>query len=289
MTIQKIIPKSEKSLRPTSPVTDFTERYIRQAIQDLLDTLKEKQRSLDVIYPNAGCGVGLASNQIEYPYEPISDTDPSPKLGYYPEDFTPPNIYVVSIRPERAILEACEVVEPSVYINATCHVDPLNRSKSVYEEGCLSVNGFTGVNISRYENLTIDAYNESGTRRQFTVSGFIARVHQHEIDHGLGMEYLNHLNFTHDELMTILRWIETAATKDFSELSEWIIPNKLKCIWTELDLEALQTWTSHQLLKQINAAATSIQGFFTTYHLKKQVTKPQAIKTSTYSEVVASI
>ncbi|MDF1677796.1 MAG: hypothetical protein P1U32_03790 [Legionellaceae bacterium] len=50
MTIQKIVSKSEVSLRPTQEVVDINDLYVRQAIRDLLDTLAEKQRMLD-IYP----------------------------------------------------------------------------------------------------------------------------------------------------------------------------------------------------------------------------------------------
>ncbi|MBS0358659.1 MAG: peptide deformylase [Proteobacteria bacterium] len=253
MPKQKIVPKSEKSLKPTARVIDFNNIYIRQAIRDLLDTLKAKQADLDKESPGRGGGVGLAANQIEYPYEPVSEYDDSPKEGFYPKDFVPPNIYVVSVRQERAVLEGCEMVEPSVYINASFEplLDNEGYKKSSYKEGCLSVTGFTGFNIPRYENIRVKACNENGEELNFVIHGFVARVHQHEMDHGLGKEYLNQLDFDEAELCDILIWIEKHQNDTTSEISEWVIPNKLQCtsdVSTAPDFLALQTWVNNELL-----------------------------------------
>jgi len=72
----------------------------------LLDTLAHHHLELDQKYPGKGMGVGLASNQIEYP------------LGDYPATYMPPNLYIVSIRRERAEIEGCPPLPPFVYINA---------------------------------------------------------------------------------------------------------------------------------------------------------------------------
>jgi peptide deformylase len=253
MTIQKIIPKTEKSLRPTNRVKNIKDIYVQQAIRDLLDTLKEKQRALDLEFPNMGAGVGLAANQIEYPYEPVSAFDATPKPGFYPKDFTPPNIYVVSIRKERAVFEKCDVVEPSVYVNAT--FEPLRLDKyaehtmSHYEEGCLSVVGFKGFRIPRYEHIKLSALDETGRPLVFSISGFGARVHQHELDHGLGKEYLNQLNFNTIELLAISKWIDEHEILSSVKAPVSIIENKLLCVADQPDFGALRIWVKGELCK----------------------------------------
>ena len=123
MPVQKIVSKSAESLKPTRTVTDVFDEKIQFAIQDLLDTMAAEQARLDALYPGKGKGVGLASNQIEYPAE------------RYGEDFQIPNIYVLSIRPPRAAEEGCESIPPSVFINTS--MTPL--SDKIYRpEGCLS-------------------------------------------------------------------------------------------------------------------------------------------------------
>jgi hypothetical protein len=83
MPVRKILPKTPLSLQSTVRVTDFSDVYVKKAVQDLLDTLAHHQLELDQKYPGKGMGVGLAANQIEYP-----PTD-------YPSAFIPPNIYVI--------------------------------------------------------------------------------------------------------------------------------------------------------------------------------------------------
>lgn len=251
MTIQEIIPKSEKSLKPAAKVLDFTSIYIRQAVADLLDTLAEKQRTLDLEFPGQGAGVGLAANQIKYPYEPVSDIDDSPKPGCYPKDFPPPDIYVISILEARAAIEKCEPVEPLICINAT--FTPLSNEKSFEGEGCLSVTGFHGFKIPRYETIEVEAWNARGEKMRFEAKGFIARVHQHEQDHSLGMEYLNRLNFSEDELKTIIQWIDEHENKPVLESSQWVVEGKLRCVSESRDgKEALAIWASNALTKLLS-------------------------------------
>jgi peptide deformylase len=253
MTIRKILPKTEKSLKPTEIVSDFTNPYVLQAIQDLFDTLANQQKELDKTNPGMGAGVGLASNQIEYPYEPLSCSDPNPKIGFYPKDFIPPRIYIVSIRPERAKKESCEAVQASVYINAS--FEPLmdenisEYKRSLHEEACLSVTGIKGLSVRRYDKIRISAFDDKGKEFSFIAEGFTARVHQHEIDHGRGEDYLNQLQFSETELKIILEWITKNKLSVPLEVPTWIVPEKLQCVLQNPDFDALHTWSSHEVKK----------------------------------------
>lgn len=228
MPVQKIVSKSEESLKPTQKITNVFDEKIQFAIQDLLDTLAAEQARLDELYPGKGKGVGLASNQIEYPVE------------RYGENFQIPNIYVLSIREPRAAEEGCEFVPPSVFINTT--MTPLSEI-TYRSEGCLSIMGFTGFNVPRYSTIKINALNENGEPIEDIVSGFIAHVHQHEIDHGEGSEYLNHIPFSLNELQAILDWLNRQASGAAVE-SPWVIEGKLHCSGVP-DLHAMTVWANH--------------------------------------------
>lgn len=148
MTIQKVISKSALSLQPSRPVTDFNDTYVRQSIQDLLDSLAHVQAEIDKTRPEVSGGVGLAANQLEYPQP------------FYPADFIPYNIYVVNVRPLRAQLEGCPAVEPSVYINASFTPMISAQTDNVvlqnYMEGCLSIAGINSPVVSRVEKYFSD-------------------------------------------------------------------------------------------------------------------------------------
>lgn len=240
MPVQKILGKSDDSLQPARVVTDFSDAYLHQSIQDLLDTLAEIQKT-------EGVGVGLAANQIEYPYKPVSETDPTPAPGFYPRYFRPLNLYVVSILPERAALQRCDFVSPSVFINATFR--KIGEEKAEINESCLSVCGFQGEKVPRYKNIIVTAFDQSGKQFKTAVSDFIARVHQHEIDHGRGAEYLNQLNFSYKEMNKILAWTEDYRNNP-AEIRKIVIPEKLVLSSEKPDLAALEKWvfdTMHNL------------------------------------------
>ncbi|MFY9462660.1 MAG: peptide deformylase [Candidatus Sungiibacteriota bacterium] len=57
-------------------------------------------------------------------------------------------------------------------------------------EGCLSVPGTFG-EVSRYEKLTIEAYDERGKKFIRNCSRFFARVIQHELDHLGGILFID--------------------------------------------------------------------------------------------------
>jgi peptide deformylase len=55
-------------------------------------------------------------------------------------------------------------------------------------EGCLSVPGMRGL-VPRYTNLRYRGFDQAGKSIDRTVSGFHARVVQHEVDHLNGILY----------------------------------------------------------------------------------------------------
>ncbi len=73
-----------------------------------------------------------------------------------------------------------EPVPYTVLINPT--LDPIGDERDEAWEGCLSVPGLRGV-VARHTNLRYRGFDLAGVPIDRTVSGFHARVVQHEVDH----------------------------------------------------------------------------------------------------------
>jgi peptide deformylase len=59
-------------------------------------------------------------------------------------------------------------------------------------EGCLSVKDIYG-EVARYPKVKVKALNLKGLPVRLTVTGFLARVFQHEIDHTNGTLFIDHV------------------------------------------------------------------------------------------------
>jgi peptide deformylase len=79
-----------------------------------------------------------------------------------------------------------EAVPNTILINP--HLAPLGDELEEDWEGCLSVPGMRGV-VPRYARLRYQGYDEFGYAIDRSVSGFHARVVQHECDHLIGVLY----------------------------------------------------------------------------------------------------
>jgi peptide deformylase len=79
-----------------------------------------------------------------------------------------------------------ERVPFTVLINPV--LTPLSRDVEEDWEGCLSVPGMRG-RVPRFASLRYTGFDESGNSMDRSVSGFHARVVQHEVDHLDGILY----------------------------------------------------------------------------------------------------
>ncbi|MBM3368055.1 MAG: peptide deformylase [Betaproteobacteria bacterium] len=79
-----------------------------------------------------------------------------------------------------------EDVPDTVLINPI--LDPLSQEMAEDWEGCLSVPGMRGV-VPRWHQLRYSGFDERGRAFERSVSGFHARVVQHECDHLDGILY----------------------------------------------------------------------------------------------------
>lgn len=138
-------------LRVARPVEAFDTPALRELIVDLFDTM----RALN--------GAGLAAPQIGVDLRVvIFGFTASPR---YPD---------------------AEAVPETILINPV--LTPLSDEMEEGWEGCLSVPGLRGV-VPRYRSLRYRGFDERGGPIDRSVSGFHARVVQHECDHLDGILY----------------------------------------------------------------------------------------------------
>jgi peptide deformylase len=117
-------------------------------------------------------GVGIAAPQVAASYRVI----------------------IVASRPNPRYPNAPKM-EPTVMINPGI----LRTSEEIVKdwEGCLSVPGIRGL-VPRYEAIEVQYCDRNGKLHEDRLTGFVARIFQHEMDHLDGMVFLDRLETTHD-------------------------------------------------------------------------------------------
>ena len=155
MTVRTILKMGDpRLLRVALPVpdADFDSDAIHMLVSDMFDTM------------HAVNGAGLAAPQIGVDLQlVIFGTDaPNPR---YPD---------------------APIVPRTVLLNPV--ITPLDAAEEDDWEGCLSVPGLRGV-VPRFAHIRYTGVDQYGDPIDRTVSGFHARVVQHEVDHLLGKLY----------------------------------------------------------------------------------------------------
>ena len=152
MAIRDVLKMGDpRLLEPARPVMDFASIKLAQLIAVMHDTM----RALN--------GAGLAAPQIGVGLQVvIFEVDVNPR---YPE---------------------AESVPLTVLINPV--LTPLSDEMEEGWEGCLSVPGMRGL-VPRHVSLRYRGFDAAGQPIDRSVSGFHARVVQHEVDHLHGILY----------------------------------------------------------------------------------------------------
>lgn len=152
MAVKEVLKMGHPLLQQVAaPVEEFNSPQLDALIADMLDTMQ----ALD--------GAGLAAPQIGIPLRVV--------------------IFEVSANPRYPDVES---VPRTVLINPV--IMPLDDELESGWEGCLSVPGMRGL-VPRYANLRYNGFDETGQPIEREVSGFHARVVQHEVDHLDGILY----------------------------------------------------------------------------------------------------
>lgn len=152
MSVREILRMGDaRLLRRAAAVTQFNTPELKSLLEDMFDTMQAAQ------------GVGLAAPQIGVDLQVIvfgvAQSARYPDAGEIP--------YTVLINPR---------------------LFPQDSAMEDGWEGCLSVPGMRGL-VPRHSQLRYQGCDETGAVIERTVSGFHARVVQHECDHLEGRLY----------------------------------------------------------------------------------------------------
>ncbi len=135
-----------------------------ESVQQLIDTLM-----LKVVDAN---GVGIAAPQIAQSWR----------------------LFIVASRPNLRYPDAPNM-EPTAMINPKIVTHSQETVKAW--EGCLSVPGIRGL-VPRYQHIEVEYTDRKGKKQCCELSGFVARIFQHELDHLDGIVFVDRLETTND-------------------------------------------------------------------------------------------
>ena len=137
-------------------VDNILDPKISQLIQELIDTAIAKQ------------GVGIAAPQIFQPYR----------------------IFVVASH-------QCDRYPRAPTMTPTPMINPriLNHGDEIIKdwEGCLSVPNVRGL-VPRYHQIEVEYTTKQGKTKQEALTGFVARIFQHELDHLDGIVFTDRIS-----------------------------------------------------------------------------------------------
>ena len=157
MAIREVLRMGDPCLLlKAKPVDQFDTPQLHALIRDLQDTMQHMN------------GAGIAAPQIGVSQRVVifgqlaSDKSANPR---YPD---------------------ADIVPYTVLINPV--LTPIGKTMEDGWEGCLSVPGMRGI-VPRYERLHYAGFDQFGNEIDRLVSGFHARVVQHECDHLDGILY----------------------------------------------------------------------------------------------------
>jgi peptide deformylase len=156
-----IIQLGHPTLRKVAePIQDIMSEHTQQLINNMLHTVKV-----------AG-GVGIAAPQIN----------------------SSNRVFIMCSKPNQRYPDA-PLMEPTAILNPE-----ILTAGSEFEkdwEGCLSVPSIRGL-VSRHKYIQVSYYDRHATKHTKELSGFIARIFQHEIDHLDGLTFIDRVESVKD-------------------------------------------------------------------------------------------
>lgn len=159
-TGEPVLRQTARPLTPNEILTDEIQRLIR----DMQETMRDAP------------GVGLAAPQVGLPLQLALIEDREELWNALP----PQEI----AEKERRPVAFHVVVNPRIV--------HLGDEQRYFYEGCLSLAGFLAV-VPRSRTIRVEYLDEKGEFHNVEVSGWYARILQHEIDHLLGTLYIDRM------------------------------------------------------------------------------------------------
>ncbi|MBQ7041678.1 MAG: peptide deformylase [Muribaculaceae bacterium] len=172
------------------PIYLYGHPVLRNASKEITPNYPDLKKLLDDMYETmyASEGVGLAAPQIGR-NDRIVVIDADPVADSHPECA---GRKLTLINPKIEILDG----------------ETISRG-----EGCLSLPGLSE-NVNRVEHIRLSWVDENFTAHEEEISGFLARIVQHECDHLEGKLYIDHISPIRKQLIrTKLNNIITGRTR----------------------------------------------------------------------------
>lgn len=159
------------------PIYLYGHPVLRNLSEDITPDYPDLKKLLDDMYATmyASEGVGLAAPQIGR-NDRIVVIDASPIAETYPE----------------CDGKKMTLINPKIEI--------LDGEKITRGEGCLSLPGISE-NVTRVEHIRLKWVDENFTPHEEEISGFLARIVQHECDHLDGKLYIDHISLIRKQLI----------------------------------------------------------------------------------------
>lgn len=107
-----------------------------------------------------------------------------------PQVHLPLRIFVFEVQDRVAKRRNISKVGAGVYFNAT--YEPIGDERVVDGEGCLSIPFLAG-DVPRYKRIRLRGIDHEGKPAEVDISGFTARIFQHEVDHTDGRVYIDRM------------------------------------------------------------------------------------------------
>ncbi len=160
MAIRDVIRMGNPILRVTAakvPIDEIGSDKMRDLLKDLYDTMLETE------------GIGIAAPQIGISSQVAIVKIPSDSNRY--DDVKESVLYTI--------------------INPTIEV--IGHEKQGFWEGCLSVPGLRG-HVERPKDIRVSFFDENAEEKTLELSGLLATVFQHEIDHLFGKVFIDRMS-----------------------------------------------------------------------------------------------
>ena len=152
-------PSLRKQAAPVA-LSEITSPKIKTVIEKMKKALAKERDGVAIAAPQIGVEMAIFV-VAGYVFDPEWDTKNTDTASAYPD---------------------------AVFINP--RITKRSKRMKFLTEGCLSVRWLYG-EVKRHTNVTIEAYDEHGTRIVRGAGGLLAQIFQHEIDHLEGVLFID--------------------------------------------------------------------------------------------------
>ena len=177
-----------KAKNNTNKIAQLGNAVLRQKaleVEDILSDECQKLISKMMLTVSEAGGVGIAAPQIHHSVR----------------------VFIMCSQPNARYPDA-PLMPPTAIINP--EILHVSNDKEKAWEGCLSVPSMRGL-VPRHSQITVRYFDQEGNEQQQELTGFIARIFQHELDHLNGLTFIDQLESTKD-LISEAEWHKQFAS-----------------------------------------------------------------------------